>query len=68
MVPDKFNFDRCLKIQSSKLHFQAYKHDLDIVTSRHMNFMYSCPGKIDTFPVPSKSRKCVNLSGEKIEP
>ena len=37
MVPDKFNFDRCLKIQSSKLHFQAYKHDLDIVTSRHMN-------------------------------
>ena len=28
---------------------------------------YSPPGKIDTFSVPSKSRKCVNLSGEKIQ-
>ena len=25
--------------------------------------MYSCPGKIDTFLVPSKSRKCVNRFG-----
>ena len=28
--------------------------------------MYSCSGKIDTFSVPSKSRKCVNLSGKKV--
>ena len=27
--------------------------------------IYSRPGKIDTFSVPSKSRKCFNLSGEK---
>ena len=30
--------------------------------------MYSRPGKIDTFSVPSKSRKCVNFSGEKTQP
>ena len=27
------------------------------------NYMYSCPGKIDTFWVPPKIGKCVNLSG-----